>query len=164
VVAVQPDSPGRVRTDPAAPLGVPPLGWWLQSHNGLQSCYLYLSLLNLLLYLDNVLQQRQPLYLFGVYVLLEGSVLHLQVEDPLQVVSSLQLQLEPPGAEPVVLLLNLGERETLLLVRCRKTVPGQPSRLQTLAVHRRGVVAQPLECEQDVEATCQRTRDVQWLR
>jgi hypothetical protein len=30
--------------------------------------------------------------------------------------------------------------------------------------HCRGVVAQPLECEQDVEATRQRTRDVQWLR
>jgi hypothetical protein len=96
---------------------VPPLGWWLQSHDGLQSCCLYLCLLNLLLHNGDVLQQCQPLYISGVYVLMEGSVLRLQVEDPLQVVTSLQLQLEPLGTEPVVLLLNLGERETLLLVR-----------------------------------------------
>jgi hypothetical protein len=51
-----------------------------------------------------------------------------------------------------------------LLVSCRKTMPGQPSCLQPLADHRRGGVAQPLKCEQDVESTGQRPRDVQWLR
>jgi hypothetical protein len=46
--------------------------------------------------------------------------LRLQVEDPLQVVTSLQLQMEPPGTKPgtkpVVLLLSLEESEALLLV------------------------------------------------
>jgi hypothetical protein len=93
-------------------------GWWLKSNDGLQRCYLYLCLLNLLLHISDVLQQRQPLDISGVYVLLVGSGLRLQVEDPLQVVTTLQLQLEPPGTKPVVLLLNLEESETLLLVSC----------------------------------------------
>jgi hypothetical protein len=33
-----------------------PWGRWLQSHDGLQSCYLYLCLLNLLLHIGDVLQ------------------------------------------------------------------------------------------------------------
>jgi hypothetical protein len=69
-------------------------------------------------HIGDVPQQRQPLDISGVYVLLEGSSLRFQVEDPLQVVTSLQLQLEPPGTKPVVLLLNLKESETLLLVSC----------------------------------------------
>jgi hypothetical protein len=88
---VRPDSPGRAQTDPAAHLVVPPPGWCLQSHDGLQSCYLYLSLLNRLLHLGDVLQQCQPLDVSDVYILLKGSGLRLQVMDPLQVVTSLQI-------------------------------------------------------------------------
>jgi hypothetical protein len=91
-------------------------GWWLQSYNDLQSCHLYLNLLNQLPHLGVVLQQCQLLDVSSVHALLEGSGLRLRVEDPLQMVSSLQLPLEPPSTKPVVLLLSLEESEALLLV------------------------------------------------
>jgi hypothetical protein len=65
---------------------------------------------------------------------------------------------------PVVLLLSLEEGEAMLLVSSCKIVPVHPSRLQTLADHRRGGLAQPVECEQDGKATGQRPCDVQRLR
>jgi hypothetical protein len=81
--------------------------------------------------------------------------LRLQVEDPLQVVTSLQLQMEPPGTKPgtkpVVLLLSLEESEALLLV----------SRWETVADHQLIGVTQCLEGKHGVQATRQRPRDVQ---
>jgi hypothetical protein len=43
------------------------------------------------MHIRDVLQQCQPLNISGVNVLLEGGSLRLQVEDPLQVVTTLQL-------------------------------------------------------------------------
>jgi hypothetical protein len=59
-----------------------------------------------------------------VKVLLKGNDLCLKVKDPLQVATSFQLQLKPPGTEPIVVLLSLKESETLLLVGHRDTVIG----------------------------------------
>jgi hypothetical protein len=56
--------------------------------HGLQGCNLHLDLLNLLLHISNVLQQRQSLNLVSIGILLEVMNLRLKIHDPLETVTS----------------------------------------------------------------------------